>query len=102
MPSTPAPRRQAGQWKEPATILGIALASAARMVNVSAVILGGHFAGLQKWIRPSLLQSLETIAPGLVPADGVAFSGLGQTAALRGAAGSRLREAFASPAELLN
>ena len=82
--------------------LGIALVSAARMVNVSAVILGGHFAGLQEWIRPSLLQSLETYAPGLVPADGVAFSELGQTAALRGAAGSRLREAFASPADLLN
>jgi predicted NBD/HSP70 family sugar kinase len=82
--------------------LGIALVSTARMVNVSAVILGGHFAGLQEWIRPSLLQSLETFAPGLVPADGVAFSGLGQTAALRGAAGSRLREAFASPADLLN
>ncbi|MDR6414767.1 ROK family transcriptional regulator [Pseudarthrobacter sulfonivorans] len=82
--------------------LGIALVSAARMVNVSAVILGGHFAGLQNWIRPSLRQSLETYAPGLVPPDGVAFSELGQTAALRGAAGSRLREAFASPADLLN
>jgi hypothetical protein len=44
----------------------------------------------------------EAYAPGLVPADGVAFSELGQTAALRGAAGSRLREAFASPADLLN
>ncbi|MGO4187841.1 ROK family transcriptional regulator [Pseudarthrobacter sp. TAF60_1] len=81
--------------------LGIALVSAARMVNVSAVILGGHFAGLQEWIRPSLLQSLETHAPGLVPADSVVFSELGQTAALRGAAGSRLREAFTSPAQLL-
>lgn len=82
--------------------LGVALASAARMVNVSAVILGGHFAGLQKWIRPSLLRSLDGYAPGVVPPDGVAFSGLGQTAALRGAAGSRLREVFASPHDLLN
>jgi predicted NBD/HSP70 family sugar kinase len=81
--------------------LGIALVSAARMVNVSAVILGGHFAGLQEWIRPSLLQGLETHAPGLLPADRVAFSELGQTAALRGAAGGRLREAFARPYRLL-
>lgn len=82
--------------------LGVALASAARMVNVSAVILGGHFAGLQQWIKPSLLRSLGSYAPGVVPADGVAFSDLGQTAALRGAAGSRLREVFASPHDLLN
>lgn len=81
--------------------LGVAVVSAARLVNVSAVVLGGHFAALQPWIGPALLRSLEDHGPGVVPEEGVIFSGLGQTAALRGAAGGSLRTALAKPYDLI-
>jgi predicted NBD/HSP70 family sugar kinase len=81
--------------------LGIAVVSATRLVNVSAVVLGGHFAALQPWIRPSLIRSLGDFGPGVVPVDRVIFSGLGQTAALRGAGGAALRAALARPYELI-
>ncbi|WP_422935269.1 ROK family protein [Sinomonas sp. P47F7] len=81
--------------------LGIAVVSAARLVDLSAVVLGGHFAVLRHWISPSLSSSLDGFAPGLVAPDAVAFSELGTTAALRGAAGASLRRALAAPYELL-
>jgi predicted NBD/HSP70 family sugar kinase len=81
--------------------LGLATASTARLINVSAVVLGGHFAVLEDWIRPALRRSLDEFAPGLVPEDGVAFSQLRQTAALMGAAGSCLRRILASPQALV-
>ncbi|MCU1433780.1 MAG: MarR family transcriptional regulator [Pseudarthrobacter sp.] len=81
--------------------LGVAVVSASRLVNVSAVVLGGHFAALRPWIMPSLLRSLEDFGPGVVPAEGVVFSGLGQTAGLRGAAGTSLRTALARPYDLI-
>ncbi|MEA5455019.1 ROK family transcriptional regulator [Sinomonas sp. JGH33] len=81
--------------------LGIAVVSAARLVDLSAVVLGGHFAVLRQWIGPALTSSLDGFAPGLVPEGGVAFSELETTAALRGAAGAALRRALAAPYELL-
>lgn len=81
--------------------LGVAVVSATRLVNVSVVIIGGHFAALQPWIRPALLRSLEDFGPGVVPAERVIFSGLGRTAALRGAAGGSLRTAAARPYDLM-
>ena len=81
--------------------LGIAVVSASRIVNLSAVVLGGHFAALETRIRPALLSSLDGFAPGLIRADAVAFSELGTTAALRGAAGAALRRALAAPYVLL-
>lgn len=44
--------------------LGIALASTLRILNISSVVLSGHFAVLGNWIRPALLDSLEEYAPG--------------------------------------
>lgn len=81
--------------------LGVAVVSAARIVDLSAVVLGGHFAALGTWIRPALLSSLDGFAPGLIPENAVAFSELGTTAALRGAAGAALRRALAAPYALL-
>ncbi|WP_246036553.1 ROK family transcriptional regulator [Sinomonas susongensis] len=81
--------------------LGIAIVSSARVVDVSAVVLGGHFAALAPWIRPALLSSLEAFAPGVIAEEAVAFSELGTTAALRGTAGAALRRALAAPYELL-
>ena len=86
---------QAGRY------LGIAVASTARVANVSAVVLGGHFAALQEWIAPALCQSLEHYAPGLVPGGNVVFSGLGQTGALIGAAATSVRRILGSPYELI-
>lgn len=81
--------------------LGIAVVSSARVVDVSAVVLGGHFAALAPWIRPALLSSLDGFAPGVIAEEAVAFSELGTTAALRGAAGAAIRRALAAPYELL-
>ncbi|KHL03554.1 ROK family transcriptional regulator [Sinomonas humi] len=81
--------------------LGIAVVSAARLIDLSAVVLGGHFAALATWIRPALLASLRSFAPGAVASDAVAFSELGTTAALRGAAGAAVRRALAAPYALL-
>ncbi|MCH6471989.1 ROK family transcriptional regulator [Sinomonas terrae] len=81
--------------------LGIAVVSAARLIDLSAVVLGGHFAALATWLRPALLASLEGFAPGAVAASAVAFSELGTTAALRGAAGAAVRRALAAPYALL-
>ncbi|WP_461164391.1 ROK family transcriptional regulator [Arthrobacter sp. R4-81] len=80
--------------------LGVATATTARLMNVAAVVLGGHFAVLEEWIRPALQRSLDDFAPGVVAADAVAFSSLRQTAALMGAAGSCLRRVLANPQEL--
>jgi predicted NBD/HSP70 family sugar kinase len=82
--------------------LGIAVVSAARVVDLSAVVLGGHFAALSAWIRPALLSSLDGFAPGVIAEGAVAFSELGTTAALRGAAGAALRRALAAPYALLS
>ncbi|MBT1003350.1 ROK family protein [Paenarthrobacter sp. DKR-5] len=82
--------------------LGVAVASAARLMNISAVVLGGHFAALEEWIEPALRRSLANFAPGLVPDGSIAFSGLRQTAALTGAAGSCLRGVLARPYELIS
>lgn len=80
--------------------LGIAVASAARLVNLPAVVLGGHFALLGAQIRPALLRSLETHAPGLVDPDCVSLSSLEQSAALLGAAGSAIHAILESPHEV--
>ncbi|WP_120522421.1 ROK family transcriptional regulator [Arthrobacter celericrescens] len=87
---------RAGQY------LGIAVASTARVANISAVVLGGHFAALEDWIAPALCRSLERYAPGLIPAGNVAFSGLGQTAALVGAAATTVRRILGRPYELIS
>ncbi|UKA58655.1 ROK family transcriptional regulator [Arthrobacter sp. FW306-2-2C-D06B] len=81
--------------------LGIAVASTARVANVSAVVLGGHFAVLEEWIAPALHRSLDHHAPGLIPEGNLAFSGLGQTGALRGAAATSVRRILGQAYELI-
>lgn len=82
--------------------LGVAVASAARLTNVAAVVLGGHFAVLEEWIGPALRRSLANYAPGLIPDGNVAFSGLGQPAALMGAAGTSVRTMLGRPYDLIS
>ncbi|GAA3320552.1 ROK family protein [Arthrobacter ramosus] len=81
--------------------LGIAVASTARVANISAVVLGGHFSVLEQWIAPALRRSLDHHAPGLIPEGNLAFSGLGPTGALRGAAATSVRRILGQAYELI-
>ena len=80
--------------------LGIALASTARVVNVESVVLGGHFAVLEPWLRVPLLKSLQKYAPGKFGPDQVTVSAVGEPGALLGAAGSVVRSLIDAPHRL--
>lgn len=80
--------------------LGVALASTARVVNIGSVVLGGHFAVLDPWLRAPLLDSLERYAPGRFAPDQVGLSAVGQAGALLGAAGSVVRSLVYAPHRL--
>ncbi|WP_235423665.1 ROK family protein [Pseudarthrobacter chlorophenolicus] len=79
------------------TYLGVALASAARVVDIGSVVLGGHFAVLDQWMHAPLLRSLSTYAPGKLAAEHVVTSAVGEEGALLGAAGSVLRSLVDAP-----
>jgi predicted NBD/HSP70 family sugar kinase len=83
-----------------ARCLGIALASTARVVNISSVVLGGHFAVLEPWLRGPLLDSLEKYAPGKYGSGQVSVSAVGESGALLGAAGSVIRSLVEAPHRL--
>lgn len=80
--------------------LGVALASTARVVNIGSVVLGGHFAVLDPWLRVPLLESLERYAPGRFAPEQVGLSAVGQAGALLGAAGSVVRSLVDAPHRL--
>ena len=84
---------EAGRW------LGIAIASAANLLNFQAVVLGGFFGQLSTWLAAPIARELELhilasewAVPRLLP------STLGPEAAVRGAAALSLRRVFADPA----
>jgi predicted NBD/HSP70 family sugar kinase len=81
--------------------LGVALASSARLMDIEAVVLGGHFAELAEWLRPALLASVERHAPGLVRPEDLKVSGLKHSGTLLGAAGQVIRSVIASPLDLV-
>ena len=80
--------------------LGVAVASTVRLLNISSVVLGGHFAILGEWIMPALSDSLERYAPGKVLPGNISLSGVGQAGALLGAAGSVVRSLVEAPHRL--
>lgn len=82
--------------------LGIALASTVRILNISSVVLSGHFAVLGDWLRPALLDSLEQYAPGVVDPQDIAFSTVGESGAILGAAESVVRSIVDSPHRVAN
>lgn len=90
-PAATAALRRAGHS------LGVAVASAARMFNISSVVLGGHFAYLDKWMVPAVSASLQVYAPGIIPPEDITVSTLGHTGALRGAASSVVRSLLEAP-----
>lgn len=82
--------------------LGIAVASTARLFDISSVVLSGHFAVLGDWIRPALLDSLARHAPGAAQPQDITFSAVGQSGAVLGAAESVGRSVLDSPHRLTN
>jgi predicted NBD/HSP70 family sugar kinase len=85
--------REGGRW------LGIAIASAANLLNFQAVVLGGFFGQLSTWLAAPIARELEShvlasewAVPRLLP------STLGPEAAVRGAAAQSLRRVLADPA----
>ncbi|MDR7158613.1 ROK family protein [Arthrobacter sp. BE255] len=80
--------------------LGVAVASTVRLLNISSVVLGGHFAILGEWILPALSDSLERYAPGKVLPGNISLSDVGQAGALLGAAGSVVRSLVEAPHRL--
>lgn len=80
--------------------LGVAVASTVRLLNISSVVLGGHFAILGEWIRPALSDSLAKYAPGKVLPENISLSAVGQAGALLGAAGSVVRSLVEAPHRL--
>jgi predicted NBD/HSP70 family sugar kinase len=84
--------REGGSW------LGLAIASAANLLNFQAVVLGGFFAQLATWLASPITRELEVhvlasdwAVPRLLP------STLGPEAAVRGAAAVSLRRVLADP-----
>jgi predicted NBD/HSP70 family sugar kinase len=80
--------------------LGVAVASTARVVNIAAVVLGGHFAVLDHWLRPSLVESLARYAPGKILPEHITTAAVGEGGALLGAAGSVVRSLVEAPHRL--
>ncbi|MBT2531583.1 ROK family transcriptional regulator [Arthrobacter sp. ISL-48] len=80
--------------------LGVALASTARLLNISSVVLGGHFATLGEWIQPALTESLARYAPGKLRPEDISLSAVGEAGALLGAAGSVVRSLVDAPYRL--
>jgi predicted NBD/HSP70 family sugar kinase len=85
--------RDAGRW------LGIAIASAANLLNFQAVVLGGFFGQLSTWLAAPIARELgvhvlasDWAVPRVLP------STLGPEAAVRGAAALSLRRVLADPA----
>jgi predicted NBD/HSP70 family sugar kinase len=80
--------------------LGVAVASTARVVNIGAVVLGGHFAVLERWLRPSLAETLARYAPGKVFPEHITVAAVDEGGALLGAAGSVVRSLVEAPHRL--
>lgn len=91
--------RAIGAVERAGEALAVAVVAAARLVDLSAVVLGGHFGILRDVLWPALDAALEDLAPGRIST--VTFSDLGASAALTGAAGAALRRALAAPHVLL-
>ena len=82
----------AGRW------LGIAVASAANLLNPRGVVVGGYFATLGPWLLPGLRQELDAhVLAAEWDAPRVVTSALGADAAVRGASALALRRVFADP-----
>lgn len=80
--------------------MGIAVASAMRLLNISTVVFGGHFAALEQWLLPAIRDALQAHAPSIASDAKLACSPLGQTGALVGAARSVVGDLLEAPHQL--
>jgi predicted NBD/HSP70 family sugar kinase len=78
--------------------LGIGLSGVLNAVDVPTVLLGGSYARLEPWLRPSLREELDrrVVSAGWSPVR-VLRATLGTEAAVRGAAGAAVRAITADP-----
>src|SRR3954471_10583933 len=79
-------------------VLGRALASVANLLNPEAVVLGGQFALLARWLAPAVEREIgaRVLSSRWAPCQVVA-SALGSDAAVRGAAALSLRRVLHEP-----
>jgi predicted NBD/HSP70 family sugar kinase len=87
--------REAGRW------LGVACGSAANLLDLEAIVLGGAYAPMADWLAEGMQEELELRVLGSrwgVPL--VVPAALGQEAAVRGAAALVLRRVLDDPAAL--
>jgi predicted NBD/HSP70 family sugar kinase len=83
----------AGHW------LGVAVASAANLLNPDGVVVGGYLARLGEWLVPGLEAELAArVLSSEWDVPRVVTSALGAEAAVRGAAGLALRRVLEDPA----
>jgi predicted NBD/HSP70 family sugar kinase len=83
---------EGGRW------LGLAVASAANLLNFQAVVLGGFFAELAPWLAEPIAAELERhVLASAWSVPRVLASTLGPEAAVRGAAALSLRRVLADP-----
>lgn len=78
--------------------LGVGLSSLANVLNPAAVVLGGYLGPLSEWLAgPVRAEMAERVLASRFSPVGVLASGLGQDAAVRGAAALSLREVLDDP-----
>ena len=80
--------------------LGIALASVLTLLDPAAVVLGGTFASLAPWLSAATSASISHHT-GTAEPPPLLVSGLGNDAAVRGAAGTVVRRVIGDPAAYL-
>jgi predicted NBD/HSP70 family sugar kinase len=87
-----------GALREAGASLGIALASALNLFDLDAVVLGGCFGPLSSWLADEVELALRgrVLAAEWSPCD-LRASGIGEVAAVRGAAALVLRGLLAAP-----
>jgi len=90
--------RALGAVRSAGRSLGIALSAVINTVDVPAVVLGGSYARLEPWLRPSLQDELgsRVVSAAWAPVE-VLRATLGTEAAVRGAAGAAVRAIVADP-----
>jgi predicted NBD/HSP70 family sugar kinase len=78
--------------------LGVALAAAVNLLDVSDIVLGGSYARLAPWLLAALQAELERrVLSRQIAVPQVSVSRLGPYAAVRGAAGSVVARVLAAP-----
>lgn len=82
--------------------LGIALASAVNLLDLPAVVLGGHFAPLAQWLRPAIEAELsQRVITARWSPPSIQASALGTDAAIIGAAHTVIQAIIDNPAGYL-